>query len=196
VRTGARRLARAIKFTPPAIHLAVVDPGVGGPRRALAIRAGDRVFVGPDNGLLIEAAEPIAEVVDVTDSPHRLTPTSATFHGRDIFAPVAAHLALGEPLAGPRVDPATLVRLPDLGGIVRVVEIDGFGNVITNAALPATPRVRVNGHDAVVGRTFADAPPGGLVLYEDSAGEVALAVNGGSAQDLLGVTTGDALELA
>jgi S-adenosylmethionine hydrolase len=196
VRTGARRLARALDFTPPGIHLAIVDPGVGGPRRALAVRAGDRILVGPDNGLLIEAAQHIDEVVDVSESPWRLLPTSATFHGRDIFAPVAAHLALGEPLQGPRIDPATLVRLPDLGGIVRVVEIDGFGNVITNAALPETARVRVNGREAIVGRTFGDAPPGGLVVYEDSAGEVALAVNGGSAADLLHVKTGDALTLS
>ena len=196
IRTGARRLARALPFTPPGVHLAVVDPGVGSERRAIVIKAGDRTLVGPDNGLLIEAAGQIEEVVDVSDSPWRLQPTSATFHGRDVFAPVAAHLALGELLDGPRVDPATLVRLPDLAGIVRVVEIDGFGNVITNAALPAAKHVRVNGHEAVVGRTFSDAPPGGLVLYRDSAGEVALAVNGGSARDLLGVNTGDELEVA
>jgi S-adenosylmethionine hydrolase len=196
VRTGARRLARALPFTPPGIHLAVVDPGVGGPRRAIVIRARDRLLVGPDNGLLIAAAGQIDEAVDVSHSPHRLQPTSATFHGRDIFAPVAAHLALGEPLEGPRVDPATLVRLPEDAGIVRVVEIDGFGNLMTNAALPATDRVRVNGHEAVVGRTFGDAPPGGLVLYEDSAGEVALAVNGGSAQARLGLKTGDEITLS
>jgi S-adenosylmethionine hydrolase len=131
----------------------------------------------------------------MSDSPWRLTPTSATFHGRDIFAPVAAHLALGERPEGPRLDPATLVRLPELAGKVHVVEVDGFGNLITNAALPAGATVRIHGHEAVVGRTFGDAPPGGLVIYTDSAGEVAIAVNGGSAQDLLGVGAGDELEL-
>jgi S-adenosyl-L-methionine hydrolase (adenosine-forming) len=198
VRTGARRLKRALRFTPPGVHLAVVDPGVGGERRALVIRAGDRHLVGPDNGLLIDAAGDFDEVIDVSDSPWSLQPTSATFHGRDVFGPVAAHLALGERPAGPRVDAATLVRLPELvprAGIVHAVEIDGFGNVITNGELPRENAVRVNGHEAVVGRTFGDAPPGGLVVYTDSAGEVAIAVNGGDAAELLKVRTGDELEL-
>ena len=104
VRTGSRRLARALPFTPPGVHLAVVDPGVGTRRRAIAIRAGDRILVGPDNGLLVPAAGTIDEVVEISDSPYRLEPVSNTFHGRDIFAPVAAHLALGEPLAGRPVD--------------------------------------------------------------------------------------------
>ena len=97
----------------------------------------------------------------------------------------ADHIALCLPLT-PRTEGATR--------IVHAVEIDGFGNVITNAELPDGP-VRVNGRQVVVGRTFADAPPGGLVIYEDSAGEVAIAVNGGSASDLLGVRTGDELRL-
>src|SRR3954470_17253660 len=98
VRTGARRLARALPYVPAGVHLAVVDPGVGGARRGLAIRAGDRWLVGPDNGLLVPAAEAlgIEEVVDVGESEWRLQPVSATFHGRDVFAPVAAHLARGE----------------------------------------------------------------------------------------------------
>ncbi len=199
VRTGARRLARALPFTPPGVHLAVVDPGVGTKRRAIAIRSGDRILVGPDNGLLMPAAEQIDEVVEISSSPYRLQPVSNTFHGRDIFAPVAAHLALGEPLVGYPVD--DLVELPPLRPrsegatrIVHAVEIDGFGNVITNAELPKRA-VRVNGHDVVVGRTFGDAPPGGLVIYEDSAGDVAIAVNGGSAAALLDVRTGDELRL-
>jgi S-adenosylmethionine hydrolase len=200
VRTGARRLARALPFTPPGVHVAVVDPGVGTERRAIAIRAGDRILVGPDNGLLVPAAGRIDEVVEISASPWRLEPVSNTFHGRDIFAPVAAHLALGEPLTGPAV--TDLVELPPLRPrtegatrIVHVVEIDGFGNVITNAALPQHP-VQVNGRDSALGRTFGDAPPGGLVIYEDSAGEVAIAVNGGSAAELLQVRTGDELRLA
>ncbi len=201
VRTGARRLARALRFTPAGVHLAVVDPGVGTERRAIAIRAIDRYLVGPDNGLLLEAATQIDEVVDIGDSPWRLQPVSATFHGRDIFGPVAAHLALGEPLAGPRLDPSTLVRLEALEPrsegavrIVHVVEVDGFGNLMTNGELSPHP-VRVCGEPVVVGRTFGDAPPGGLVIYEDSAGDVAIAANGGSAAERLNVRAGDELRL-
>jgi S-adenosyl-L-methionine hydrolase (adenosine-forming) len=197
VRTGARRLARALPFVPAGVHLAVVDPGVGGARRALALRVRDRWLVGPDNGLLVPAAERLGGVVqafDVSGSPWRLEPVSATFHGRDIFGPVAGHLARGERPAE-AIDPATLVRLPDLpAGKVHVVEVDGFGNLITDAALPDARRVRIGGRHVVVGRTFSDVAAGELVLYEDSAGEVALAVNGGSAAAALGVRAGDVLE--
>ena len=101
VRTGARRLARALPFAPAGVHLAVVDPGSAARRRAVALRtaAEDRLLVGPDNGLLIPAAERfggVAEAVEIARSPWRLEPVSATFHGRDLFAPVAAALALGE----------------------------------------------------------------------------------------------------
>src|SRR3954468_19587194 len=116
VRTGARRLARALPYVPAGVHLAVVDPGVGGPRRAVALRAGDRWLVGPDNGLLLDAASRFGGVraaYDVGASPWRLEPVSATFHGRDIFAPVAAHLALGEEPEG-EIDPASLARLERL----------------------------------------------------------------------------------
>ena len=111
VRQGATILANALPFAPPGVHLAVVDPGVGTPRRAVAVRAAceDRLLVGPDNGLLWPAIERLGgavEAVDVSLSPLRLEPISATFHGRDIFAPVAAHLAQGAPLSrGRRADP-------------------------------------------------------------------------------------------
>jgi S-adenosylmethionine hydrolase len=199
VRTGARRLARAVPFCPAGVHLAVVDPGVGGARRAVAIRCGARWLVGPDNGLLVGAAEwfGIDEVVEVSASPWRLEPVSATFHGRDVFGPVAAHLALGDVPDGPRLDGASLLRLPPLpADKVHVVEVDGFGNLITDAALPPGERVRIAGHEVVVGRTFGDVDVGELVIYEDSAGDVAVAVNGGSAAALLGVVAGDELELA
>ena len=98
MRSGALVLRRALPYFPPGVHLAVVDPEVGGERRAVAVRAAedDRILVGPDNGLLALAVERFGgavEAVDVARSPHRLEPTSATFHGRDLFAPVAAHLA-------------------------------------------------------------------------------------------------------
>jgi S-adenosyl-L-methionine hydrolase (adenosine-forming) len=210
VRTGARRLARALPFAPAGVHLAVVDPGVGGTRRALALRtvAEGRLLVGPDNGLLIAAAERfggVAEALEISQSPWRLEPVSATFHGRDVFGPVAGRLAAGAPLAGAGepLDPAQLVRLPELAPrregaavIVHVVEIDGFGNVMLDGALadlPDTPAL--DGAPIPTGRTFGDVEPGGLLLYEDSNGGLALAVNGGSAAAALGVRTGAELRL-
>ena len=175
------------------MHLAVVDPGVGGARRAVALRCGERLLVGPDNGLLVARRSRSGSTrwSRSRASPWRLEPVSATFHGRDIFAPVTAHLALGEPLtrrarASTRT---TLVRLPALAarpGMVHVVEVDGFGNLITNAGRCRARRAHRAATTVAVGRTFGDVAPGGLVIYEDSAGDVAIAVNGGSAAALLG----------
>ena len=211
VRTGARRLARALPYVPAGVHLAVVDPGVGGPRRAVALRTASegRLLVGPDNGVLMDAAERfggVSEAVEVSSSPWRLEPVSATFHGRDVFAPVAARLACGATLheAGEPLDPAALVRLersrPRREGsvlVAHVVEVDGFGNAVLDARLDELPDgARVDGRPAVLGRTFGDVDPGGLVLYEDSAGELALALNGGSAAAALGLRAGDEVRLA
>src|ERR687893_2108282 len=113
---GALTLARTLPYAPPGVHLAVVDPEVGARRRAVALRTADedRLLVGPDNGLLLPAAQRfggIAEVVEISGSPWRLEPVSATFHGRDLFAPVAARLAAGAPLpdARPPLEPVELV---------------------------------------------------------------------------------------
>src|SRR5919108_4547753 len=118
VRQGAAILANALPYTPPGVHMAVVDPGVGSPRRALAVRtaAEDRILVGPDNGLLWPAIGRLGgavEAADISLSPFRLEPISATFHGRDVFAPVAAHLAGGTALseAGEALAPDTLATL-------------------------------------------------------------------------------------
>src|SRR5436309_1170991 len=117
VRAGAVLLRGALSYVPLGVHLAVVDPDVGAERRAVAIRAGDgRLMVGPDNGLLWLAAEQaggVIEAADIAHSRHGLEPVSATFHGRDIFAPVAAHLAAGVALAdvGQPIDPDDLVRI-------------------------------------------------------------------------------------
>ena len=101
--SGALILRNTLPYVPPGVHVAVVDPQVGTERRAVALRTEDgRIFVGPDNGLLSlawEKAGGVVEAVDVTRSPHRLEPVSATFHGRDVFCPVGAHLARGEELA-------------------------------------------------------------------------------------------------
>src|SRR4051794_16398862 len=105
VRSGALTLARALPYAPAGVHLAVVDPEVGAERRAVAFRcaADDRLLVGPDNGLLMPAAAALGgavEAVDISRSAHRLEPVAATFHGRDVFGPVAAALAAGAPFLG------------------------------------------------------------------------------------------------
>lgn len=221
VRAGAAILARALPYVPAGVHLAVVDPEVGARRRAVALRtaAEGRLLVGPDNGLLAPAAERfggVAEAVEISESPWRLEPLSATFHGRDLFAPVAARLAGGAPLAsaGTPLDPAELVapertepRHEADALVAHVVGTDAFGNVVLDAghdhlvaselrlgdliaARAGSRRVR-----GVVARTFSDVAPGALLLYEDAGGSLALAVNGGDAAALLGLRAGDEVRL-
>lgn len=208
---GALRLAAALPYLPVGVHVGVVDPGVGGERRAVALGCGDgRLLVGPDNGLLWPAAEAAAGVldaVDISESGVRLEPVSATFHGRDIFCPVAAHLAAGRSLAevGEPVDPEQLVRLevPDPvveAGRLRatVMLVDRFGNLQLNCRdeeVRFGDAVQVGGHRVRYGRKFTDVEPGELVLYVDSSGFLALAVNEGSAADRLQVRPGEALEI-
>ncbi|MFC0028265.1 S-adenosyl-l-methionine hydroxide adenosyltransferase family protein [Micromonospora chaiyaphumensis] len=207
VRRGAAVLAQTVPYLPVGVHVAVVDPGVGTTRRGVALATPGGLLVGPDNGLLLDAAAALGGITGAVEltNPAWLAPTvSRTFHGRDVFAPVAARLALGAPFdeAGRAVDPATLVRLPeplvrtaDTGFTAEVLTVDHFGNVqlaAPGALLAGLPeRVRVAGRAAVRGRTFGDAPAGGLVAYVDSAGLVALAVNTGRAVDLLSVRPGD-----
>jgi S-adenosyl-L-methionine hydrolase (adenosine-forming) len=216
VERGAGVLASALPYTPAGIHLAVVDPGVGSPRRAVAVRAAteDRILVGPDNGLLWPAIERLGgavEAVDISLSDLRLEPISATFHGRDVFAPVAAHLARGAslPEAGERIETESLIRIepPEPAiedGRIRahVVSVDRFGNSALDLAdrhlprsglrmgRPLTVDVAGSTRDAVFALTFADVPDGGLLLYEDSAGSLALAVNRGDAAAELGLEPG------
>jgi S-adenosylmethionine hydrolase len=221
VETGARVLARSLAYAPAGVHLAVVDPEVGARRRAVALLTAEeeRLLVGPDNGLLMAAAERfggVVEAVEISASGWRLEPVSATFHGRDLFAPVAARLAAGEPLgeAGPPVEPAELVRLEltrarveDGGLVARVVETDGFGNLALDARLRDLKGTELRLGDAIAVRrdtrrapgvfvrTFADAERGGLLLYEDAGGALAVAINGGDAARLLGAQPGDELRV-
>ncbi|MDG4802238.1 SAM-dependent chlorinase/fluorinase [Micromonospora sp. WMMD980] len=208
VRRGAAVLAQAVPYLPVGVHVAVVDPGVGTERRGVALATPGGLLVGPDNGLLLPAADAlggVTDAVELTDRGWWLAPTIArTFHGRDVFAPVAARLATGARLvdAGPAVDAGDLVRLPEPvvradadGFAAEVLTVDHFGNVQLAApgalldGLP--PRVRVAGRAAVHGRTFGDAASGELVVYVDSAGLVAVAVRTGRAVDVLAVTPGD-----
>jgi S-adenosylmethionine hydrolase len=216
VRAGALVMRRALAYLPPGVHLAVVDPDVGSQRRAVALRCADRLLVGPDNGLLWLAAQRFGGVdaaVDIGRSPLRLEPVSASFHGRDIFAPVAAHLATGAALAqaGEPLDPATLVRieLPHArvgaeGLLTHVLHADGYGNVVLDAEREdlAAAGLR-HGEPVMVGRrraryatTFADVAAGELLLYEDGYRAVALAVNRGSALAALGLALDDEVLIA
>ncbi|MDX6726831.1 MAG: hypothetical protein QOK49_1636 [Baekduia sp.] len=217
IRTAALVLRRALPFCAPGVHLAVVDPGVGAQRRAIALRTTeeDRILVGPDNGLLSLAAQRfggIAEVVDLGRSQHRLEPVSATFHGRDIFAPVAAHLAAGAPLgdAGDPIDPDEIIRLDmpmaflEAGELfAHAIGFDRFGNTmldvehaeLTESGFKLGHGVVINGRDGVYATTFADVAPGELILYEDAYRTLALAVNRGSARELLGVALDDELRI-
>lgn len=213
VRTGAIVLRRALPYAPAGVHVAVVDPEVGGRRRAVALRTADgRLLVGPDNGVLMPAAESFGgatEAVEISTSPHRLTPVSATFHGRDLFAPVAAHLARGTELAevGEPLDPDELVplelpaaRLEGDEVVAHVLAIDRYGNVTLDAehALLARGGLRLgqrvvieaggDRHEAVYAHAFTDVEAGELLLYEDAYRTLALAVNRGSAQERLGAT--------
>jgi S-adenosylmethionine hydrolase len=212
VRLGALRLERFMRIAPPGVHVGIVDPGVGGSRRAIAIEAGRHGFVGPDNGLLLWAAEatgPGLRAVVLDQEAFWLADRSRTFDGRDVFVPVAAHLARGALLAdvGTEVDLATLVRLArpvarvraDGVAEVEVLQVDGFGNVQTSgdagtvAGLGLHPGDRVavgegNGRRvaAIYGATFADVTVGETVMLIDSDGCLALSVNCGRADQLFG----------
>lgn len=219
VRQGALLLAQAVPFLPRAVHLAVVDPGVGTGRGMVAIRAGGQVLVGPDNGLLLWAAGALGGVdraVALQNPAYRLEPVSRTFHGRDVFAPAAAHVAAGVDVGelGPEVDPGRLVRLEgeaarvdDGKASAAVVAVDHFGNLalglrreeLERAGVAVGDQVEVRAagraHRAVVGETFASATVGELVLYEDSFGSLAVAVNQGRAADRLGAGAGAPVEI-
>jgi S-adenosylmethionine hydrolase len=212
VRQGALVLRNTLPYMPAGVHVAVVDPQVGTERRAIGLRTGDgRILVGPDNGLLSlawERCEGVELAVDVTRSPHRLEPVSATFHGRDIFAPVAAHLAAGAELAdaGDPLDPDTLARveLPqpreeDGAVVAHALVIDHFGNVglnvdhqrLAGTGITLGGRVAVEAggerYDATYAQTFADVSPGELLVYQDAYRTLALAINRGDAAGTLGL---------
>jgi S-adenosylmethionine hydrolase len=210
---GAAVLAQTAPYLPVSVHVAVVDPGVGTARRGIAIGTPGGVLVGPDNGVLIWAAEALGGVdtaYELANPEWFLGDVSHTFHGRDLFTPAAARIATGAALddAGPAVDPATLIRLPDpvvrLGdGWVEaeVLTVDRFGNVqlaVGGDLLTGLgPDLLVNGNvRARRGTTFGDVGRGDLLVYEDSAGRVALAVNNGRAVVVLSVRPGDLVRIA
>jgi S-adenosyl-L-methionine hydrolase (adenosine-forming) len=212
---GAIVLADSLPYVPEGVHLAVVDPGVGSDRRPVAVRDREgRVFVGPDNGLLVPAAERagIDGAWALENAAYRLERVSRTFHGRDVFAPAAAYIATGvvpEEL-GPALEPASLVRLDlpeaEIGdGAIRatVLLVDRYGNAQLNVSAPEVEqagfapgaRLGLGSHHATLAGTFAEAPAGELLLYEDSSGRMALAIAGGNAAEALSIRPGSELTI-
>jgi S-adenosyl-L-methionine hydrolase (adenosine-forming) len=218
---GALVLANTVPYMPVGVHVAIVDPGVGGERKAVALRGGDgRLYVGPDNGLLAVAADAqggVEQAVELTEEKYMLTPVSRTFHGRDVFSPTAAHLAAGVALdeLGPGLDPAELVHLElpvAQVGQTRIrataLYVDRFGNIQLNLTskdlervgiVPGTKvevEVRFERYFAVAARTFADVRAGDIVLYEDAYRNIALAINSGDAAHMLSARVGQEVLLS
>lgn len=216
VLAGALTLMRASRYMPEdAVWLGIVDPEVGAGRRAMAARTASGAFVvGPDNGLLSFLWRELGGLeacVEIESSDVVLQPLSRTFHGRDVFAPAAAHLALGRPLdaLGRPVSEDLLLRLGLPSAKVEagrigcvVIDVDGFGNVELNVRPRDLEAAGLSQHFSVsdvfvrVAGTFSDVSEGEPLAVEDSQGFVAIAVNRGSAERLLGVREGDLLELS
>ncbi len=220
VRRGAAVLAQTMPYLPRGVHVAVVDPGVGTARRGVAVAVGESILVGPDNGVLSWA---VARAGGAT-SAHHLTngelwlhPLSQTFHGRDIFMPVAAHLATGTDLSavGAQIDVADLVTLPAPTSRVHdgeaegeVMSVNRFGNVQLSITASDADRLGIGFGSSLVVRcgrrqltvpyleTFAAVAPGEIVAFTDSAGLISIAVNAGDAAQQLGLPPGAHVRLA
>ena len=216
---GALVLANTVGYMPVGVHLAVVDPGVGGPRRALVLRdADERLYVGPDNGLLLPAASRagIAAAYELANPEFALESISRTFHGRDLFSPAAAHLARGVPpeSLGPPLDPDGLVNLDlpmpvfeERALIATLLYVDSFGNIALNLTREDVERMGIvsgtrvelelagERYYAVMARTFADARPGDVILYEDSYANMSVAISRGSAGRMLHASPGQRLRI-
>lgn len=206
VASGAYVLYGAYRYFPAGtVHLAVVDPGVGSARRAIVVETADHRFVGPDNGLFsaVFQREPTSNVVEIRNSAYFRSAVSPTFHGRDIFGPVAAHIYNGVPPAelGPRIaDPVRLdlwtVQERDNTLVGKIVHVDHFGNAISNLQKRRVgcDDVRVRVGQCVfdgISRTYADVPEGGALVLYGSDDTLEVAINGGNAARKLGLSRGD-----
>ena len=220
VETGAEILEHATRYMPEdAVYLAVVDPGVGTERRGLALSTaqGD-LLVGPDNGLLVPAAESLGGITaafSLTNADYHVRPVSSTFHGRDIFAPAAAHLASGLDPArlGEALDPASLVRVEPPGArregvntlATSVIAVDRYGNMRLSApeeeadfGFGALLRIEAGEGGGMLARyveTFGHSKVGDLVLVPDSHKRLSLSVNKGNASRALALKVGDQVRL-
>ena len=212
VEQAAYVLSTAVTYYPPGtIHLVVVDPGVGSERRPIAVQTARATYVSPDNGVLSLALshDPARQAVHLTESSYRLSQVSTTFHGRDIFAPAAAHLACGALLddMGEGLPVSELVELPvhtpepQPGGAWRceILHVDHFGNLITNFRLQSHENgIEVSAGGRSIGQvrhTFADVGPGELLAYEGSSGYLEIAVREGSAAETLSLDVGDTVQI-
>jgi S-adenosylmethionine hydrolase len=214
-------LTRAVQFMPDGVFLAVVDPGVGTDRRAIAARTPVGYFVGPDNGLLAPAVAMVGgadRIVSLEETLYQLPSAGGTFAGRDVFGPAAAVLASGQAEIddlGPTLDPGTISPLlvplaePAGNGAVRgsVLWIDTFGNIQFNVAPQDLEALGLSpGDDVTVGfnmeesrivwgSTYGDVAEGDPVIHVDSHGQIAIAVRGGRADDVFGFGVGDTVVL-
>ena len=208
VRSGAMALAQAARWFPAGtIHVAVVDPGVGGDRADIVVQAAGQYFVAPDNGLVGPAAPPPRKAYRIDNRRFRREPVSPTFHGRDVFAVTAGQLARGAlpEDAGPEQASILELRLPDSGSLAsdcrgEVIHVDGFGNLVTSFSGGDTVglwRLVCADHAFEVrgGRTFSDVARGDLVLYMGSAGRVEVALRDGSAAARTQAQVGTLLDL-
>jgi hypothetical protein len=216
VQAAAFVLYQACGYYPPqAVHCAVVDPGVGSERRAVAVATSHGTFVGPDNGvfsLVLSAGQvDVIAAVSLTNPAYQRPAVSATFHGRDIFAPAAAHLAAGVPLAelGPPANDLVQLefiaksRQEDRQHAGRVIHIDRFGNIIldlTGADITDPRRIRFKVGDRLIeslSYTFADVAEGEVLAYVGSTRDhIAIALRNGNAARTLGIQLGDTIEIS
>jgi S-adenosyl-L-methionine hydrolase (adenosine-forming) len=210
---GALILGRATRYMPAdAVYLAVVDPGVGSERLSIAVRAANgALLVGPDNGLLSLAWEALGgaeSAAEIRSEEVLLHPISKTFHGRDVFAPAAAHLCLGLPIGslGSPIDPSSLGTIETPGPMIaegalgaRVVGVDRYGNVQLNATLSDLKQaglgdvLKISGLVLARVETFTDAAEGIPVWMVDSQGQLALVLNRGSAAEVFRLKAGSAI---
>jgi S-adenosyl-L-methionine hydrolase (adenosine-forming) len=212
---GAFTLSRVVPFFPPGtVHIVVVDPGVGTPRRPIAVRIDQTFFVGPDNGIFslilqqAKAASKRIEIVHLNQARFWLPEVSNVFHGRDIFAPVGAHIANGVPLTemGTVIDDPLMLDFPKPQKITtgwegEIIHIDSFGNLATNLEQQHLPEnrlavVRIAGYEIHgIVRSFGEGAEGDLVALIDSAGKLSIAVVNGNAALKLKVGTHEPVEL-
>ncbi len=208
VRAGALALEQAVPYFPRgSIHVAVVDPGVGGARAGLVVESDGRAFVGPDNGVLSLAARAPRTAFRIENPSFQRDSVSPTFHGRDVFAVAAGRIASGQAVRDAGSPVGSMVDLSVAAdGPLRsecrgsVLHVDGFGNLITSLAAGPTAgrwRVRCGGRDFVAsgGRSFCDVAEGTMVLYVGSSERIEIAVRNGSAADVIGAGVGATFEL-